>query len=53
MIILSIIGFITNDNRICLPESGETAILIVFMLINPFTYNFFNPVLEYFICPEL
>ena len=50
MIILSVVGFLTNDGKLC--DINQTAIIIVGM-INPFTYNFFNPVLDHFICERL
>jgi hypothetical protein len=50
MILLSIFEFESSDTKLCTRE--EIAPLLVFMLIDPFTYNFFNPVLDYFICPE-
>ena len=56
MIILSIIEFdaklspIKND-RVC--SWSQSWILLVTMLINPFTYNFFNPVLDHFLCRDL
>lgn len=49
MTVLSIVGFLTNDGKIC--STGESAIILVGM-INPFTYNFFNAVLDHFICEE-
>jgi quinol-cytochrome oxidoreductase complex cytochrome b subunit len=47
MILLSIVGFISNDTKVC--SQGYTFILYIGML-NPFTYNFFNAVLDHFIC---
>lgn len=48
MFILSIVGFLTHDGKIC--NRGQSFIIIVGML-NPFTYNFFNATLDHFICP--
>ena len=56
MIILSIIEFNAKNSpqkndRVC--SWSQFWILLVTMLINPFTYNFFNPVLDHFICKNL
>lgn len=48
MIILSVVGFITSDGKIT--DRANTLILI-FGMINPFTYNFFNATLDHFISP--
>ena len=49
MIILSIIGFITTQGKVC--TAGEASILLVSM-INPFSFNFFGAVLDHFICQD-
>ena len=56
MIILSIIEFDAKlspqkNDRVC--SWNQSWILLVTMLINPFTYNFFNPVLDHFLCRDL
>jgi hypothetical protein len=56
MIILSIIEFDAKQSpdkneRLC--SWNQSWILLVTMLINPFTYNFFNPVLDHFLCRDL
>ena len=56
MIILSIIEFNAKqspdkNDRVC--SWNQSWILLVTMLINPFTYNFFNPVLDHFLCRDL
>ena len=53
MIILSIIEFDAqkSNDRVC--SWNQFLIPLVAMLINPFTYNFFNPVLDYFLCRDL
>jgi ABC-type multidrug transport system fused ATPase/permease subunit len=50
MLILSILNFWSKDGVNC--NSGDESILLLVGMVNPFTYNFFNPALEYFICPE-
>ena len=56
MIILSIIEFDAKqspekNDRLC--SWNQSWILLVTMLLNPFTYNFFNPVLDHFLCRDL
>ncbi len=48
MVILSILNFWSNDGVSC--NSGSQPYLLYFGMINPFTFNFFNPVLQYYIC---
>jgi len=55
MIFLSIINFITKEDedktgKIC--SISDSTFIIVFMA-NPFTYSFFGPVLDYFLCEQL
>jgi hypothetical protein len=50
MLILSILNFWSIDGVKC--NTGGESILLLVGMVNPFTYNFFNPALEYFICPE-
>lgn len=50
MLVLSILNFWSGDGVRC--NSGNEAILLFICMLNPFTYNFFNPVLQYFICDE-
>ena len=47
MVLLSIIGYITTQGKVC--SKGESALLLVGM-VNPFTFNFFCPVLDHFVC---
>lgn len=53
MIFLSIINYLSNKQggigKIC--SVNESIFMIVFMA-NPFTFSFFGPVLDYFICEE-
>ena len=50
MLLLSILNFWSGDGVRC--NSGNEAILLFICMVNPFTYNFFNPVLQYYICDE-
>lgn len=50
MLILSVIGFLTNDGVLC-SENINYIWIIVVAMINPFIFNFFNSTLDYFICP--
>ena len=54
MIILSIINFLSKrqggQGKIC--SMNESIFMIIFM-VNPFTFSFFAPVLDYFICEQL
>jgi hypothetical protein len=55
MVFLSIINFLSSREnskvgKIC--SNLETTIIYGFM-VNPFTFSFFGPVLDYFICPDL
>jgi hypothetical protein len=50
MLILSILNFWSSDGVTC--NGRQEPYLLYFAMINPFTYNFFNPVLQYYICRE-
>lgn len=49
MIILAIVSYMTRVQKLCSYKDTE---IIMFAMINPFTQNFFNQVLDYFICEE-
>jgi|LauGreDrversion4_2_1035121.scaffolds.fasta_scaffold198198_3 hypothetical protein len=55
MIFLSIINFVSNEDgrktgKIC--SISDSTFIIVFMA-NPFTFSFFGPVLDHFLCEQL
>ena len=50
MLILSILNFWSSDGVTC--NGGQQPYLLYIGMINPFTYNFFNPVLQYYVCRE-
>ena len=50
MLVLSILNFWSKDGARC--NIGNESILLFISMLNPFSYNFFNPVLQYFICDE-
>jgi uncharacterized membrane protein YeaQ/YmgE (transglycosylase-associated protein family) len=49
MLLLSIIGFISNDGKVC---DEAHSLILVFGMLNPFTFNFFGGTLDHFICAE-
>jgi len=49
MIVLAIVSFMTRAQKLCTVKESE---FIIYAMINPFTQNFFNQVLDYFICQE-
>jgi hypothetical protein len=47
MFILSVVGFLSSDGKLC--DTSDVWVLYLGML-NPFTFNFFNSTLDYFVC---
>lgn len=47
MFILSVVNFLSTDGQLC--NTSDVWVLYLGML-NPFTFNFFNSTLDYFVC---